>query len=179
MENEPPPIRTDDPAALEALIEATSALHRRMTAVRDEIHRQERLPGGSRYVLRELGRRGPQTVPQIARARPASRQHIQTLVNRLHCEELVEFVSNPAHRRSRLVQLTERGRQRVERMVEREEALLGRIAADARERDLYEAAELLRRVRRALENGDWKRRPPGRGEEDREGGEAADREVSR
>jgi hypothetical protein len=41
------------------------------------------MTAGKRGVLKGLDRLGPQTVPQMARARPVSRQHIQTLVNRL------------------------------------------------------------------------------------------------
>ncbi len=165
MEKQPPLKEKNDSAALDALIEATSALHRRMRAVRDDVHRLERMPGGSRSIMRELERRGPQTVPQMARARPASRQHIQTLVNRLHQEGFIEFIPNPAHRRSHLVQLTEQGRKRVERMVAREDVVLEGIAADTPECELYETAELLRKVRRALEKSD--RKCPTLSDEDR------------
>lgn len=156
MEKQSPPDIMGDPAALDALIEAASALHRRIRAVRDEVHHLEGMPGGSRAILRELERRGPQTVPQMARERPASRQHVQTMVNRLHRDGYVEFVPNPAHRRSHLVQLTERGGRRVERMVAREDRVLRGIAADTPECNLYETAELLRKVRRDLEKGRWK-----------------------
>src|SRR5215471_18250047 len=52
------------------------------------------LPSASRAALQLLQRYGPQTVPQIARARFSSRQNIQILINRLHQDGLVEFVTN-------------------------------------------------------------------------------------
>jgi DNA-binding MarR family transcriptional regulator len=72
--------------------------------------------GGSWGVLHTLAMQGPQTVPQIARARPVSRQHIQTIANGLIAEGLIESVDNPAHRRSRLLSLTPLGRARYENL---------------------------------------------------------------
>lgn len=64
---------------------------------------------GSFGVMRSLKQNGPQTVPQLARAHEVSRQHIQVVANGLAEQELVEFVPNPAHRRSKLVKLTALG----------------------------------------------------------------------
>jgi len=71
------------------------------------------IPSASRAALQVLQRYGPQTVPQIARARFSSRQNIQILINRLKDEGLVEFVNNPDHKRSALVRLTSQGRAAV------------------------------------------------------------------
>jgi DNA-binding MarR family transcriptional regulator len=72
--------------------------------------------GGEFGVLRSLVQEGPQTVPQMAAARPVSRQHCQTIVNGLAEQGLVEFLDNPRHKRSKLVRLTKRGRTRFESM---------------------------------------------------------------
>ena len=87
--------------ALEMLITETISLYQRLRAVAEDLHGFDRLSGGKRGVLRDLYINGEQTVPQMARSRPVSRQHIQTIVNPLHEEGLVKFVENPAHRRSR------------------------------------------------------------------------------
>ena len=72
---------------------------------------------GSEFgVLRGLVLIGPQTVPEIARARPVSRQHCQTIVNGLVEQELAEFVDNPKHKKSKLVRVTKKGRARYEAM---------------------------------------------------------------
>jgi len=65
--------------------------------------------GGLFGLLHGLAEAGPQTVPQIARARPVSRQRIQKLVDEMAADELVAFMENPAHKRSKLVHLTTKG----------------------------------------------------------------------
>ncbi len=37
---------------------------------------------------------GPSAVPEIARMRPVSRQHIQTMANEMWAEGLIEFINN-------------------------------------------------------------------------------------
>src|SRR5262249_5461215 len=65
--------------------------------------------GGAFGFMRSLALLGPLTVPQIAQMRPTSRQRMQRLANELWTEGLVEFIDNPKHRRSKLVQLTPKG----------------------------------------------------------------------
>jgi DNA-binding MarR family transcriptional regulator len=65
--------------------------------------------GGAFGFMRSLALLGPLTVPQIAQMRPTSRQRMQRLANELAAEGLVEFIDNPKHRRSKLVQLTPQG----------------------------------------------------------------------
>jgi DNA-binding MarR family transcriptional regulator len=68
------------------------------------------LLGAEHAVLDIIERVGALTVPQIARERSTSRQNIQILVDRLAAQGRIELVTNPAHKRSDLVRLTERGR---------------------------------------------------------------------
>lgn len=65
--------------------------------------------GTYREILADLYERGPQTVPQLARRRRVSRQHIQVLANRMEQAGLISPAPNPAHRRSQLIRLTEAG----------------------------------------------------------------------
>jgi DNA-binding MarR family transcriptional regulator len=66
--------------------------------------------GGSYWgMLRSLKLEGPQTVSQIARSRPVPRQSIQKLANEMIKAGLIEFVENPAHKRSKLLRLTPAG----------------------------------------------------------------------
>jgi len=152
-------------SALGRLFEATTALFHRLRAAAAQVHGQGELTAGRRGVLRDLERLGPQTVPQMARRRPVSRQHIQTLVNALIADGLTEAVENPAHRRSRLVRLTASGRALVEAMRRREARILAAIPLDLGRhgtRDLERAAEVLNRVRAALEGSTWRRLVGGR-----------------
>jgi len=65
--------------------------------------------GGAFGFIRSLALLGPLTVPQIAEMRPTSRQRMQRLADELAAEGIVEFIDNPKHRRSKLVQLTRKG----------------------------------------------------------------------
>src|SRR3954454_7201537 len=72
--------------------------------------------GGAFGFMRSLALLGPLTVPQIAQMRPTSRQRMQRLADELADEGLVEFIDNPKHRRSKLVQLTRKGDARYREM---------------------------------------------------------------
>ena len=148
-------IRASDPAVA-ALFDATVSLFHRLKAAAAEVHGQGESTAGKRGVLRGLARAGPQTVPQMARIRPVSRQLIQTLVNSLEADGLTETVENPAHRRSRLVRLTARGRKAVERMERRERDLLSRLELNVSRRDVESAARVLGAVGQVLTTAPWK-----------------------
>lgn len=72
--------------------------------------------GGEWGLLRVLVKDGPQTVPEMARSRPVSRQHCQTIVNTLEAQGLVEFIDNPKHKTSKLVRATKKGHARFQSM---------------------------------------------------------------
>ena len=111
---------------------------------------EDGLPPGARGILQVLGELGAQTVPGIARARGHSRQSVQMLVNRLQREGCVEMMSNPAHKRSALVCLTERGRVLLAKATEREMATLESRLSDISESRVSRACTLLRQIRCAL-----------------------------
>ena len=92
-----------------SLIDETRLLFHHLRRTAESLHRQGEITAGRRGVLESLHREGPRTVPQLARARPVSRQHIQKLVDPLAAEGLVELVDNPRHKRSKLVRLTAAG----------------------------------------------------------------------
>ena len=106
--------------------------------------------GGIWGFLHSLAVDGPQTVPQLARVRPVSRQHIQKIANEAAADDLVEFIDNPAHKRSKLLALTPKGK-RVEReMTERLRAFASDLAADFEGVELATAAKVLNAVRAKL-----------------------------
>ena len=158
------PSRRDDgkAAALAGLFDAAVALFHRLRATAGEVHGQGEPTAGRRGVLRDLSRLGPQTVPQMARRRPVSRQHIQLLVNGLVEDGFAETAENLGHRRSHLVRLTPEGRALVEGMLRREARVLAAAPLTLPVRDLTRAAEVLVRVRQCLESPAWKRLVEGR-----------------
>jgi DNA-binding MarR family transcriptional regulator len=141
--------------ALFTVLEETRALFHRLKVVVEQIHKEGQMSGGLRGVMRTLVAEGPQTVPQMARTRPTSRQHIQVLVNRLLELGLVELVDNPAHKRSRLVNLTPAGKKRIDAMNRREAALMQRLRVDISEKNLSSTARTLKNLRELFESGKW------------------------
>jgi DNA-binding MarR family transcriptional regulator len=137
---------------MELLGEAV-ALHLHLRAVTDSLHGRSGLTSVCRGVLQELARLGPRTVPQLARRRHCSRQHLQALINRLVAEGMAELLPNPDHRRSRLVQLTDRGREEIEEMWRREEDLVAALPITASEDEVVIAVRVLQELRRLLPDG--------------------------
>ena len=80
-----------------------------------------------RAVLEQLGD-GPRTVPQVARSLFLPRQVVQRLTDAAAALGYVRFVANPAHRRSKLAELTDRGRAVFAEIHDRELAELGGLA---------------------------------------------------
>jgi DNA-binding MarR family transcriptional regulator len=150
-------VTSREPALL-ALADATAALFHRLHRVSEQLHGGGRLSAGRRALLRDLAANGPQTVAHLARRRPVARQYIQTLVNALERDALVERRANPSHRRSPLVRLTARGRRRVREIDAREARLLRSGGLPVGDRELRAACETLSRVRAFFEGPDW--RPP-------------------
>ncbi|MGD2154691.1 MAG: MarR family winged helix-turn-helix transcriptional regulator [Gemmatimonadales bacterium] len=137
---------------LARLIEETLTVSRCLRAVLDEWHGGEAPSGGRRELLKDLARLGPGTVPQLARERAVTRQHIQALVDPLVEDGYVERLDNPAHRRSPLLCLSSRGREYVAAMVRRERDALSALEIAAGRTQLRRAAEVLRLVREAVES---------------------------
>ncbi len=75
----------------------------------------------------DLRRYGPQTVPDLASARFISRQIIQTQINELKKEGYVEGRSNPEHKRSKLIALTQEGEAFVDAMIAREHDYMDQV----------------------------------------------------
>lgn len=139
------------------MINETVLLFHRLRIVADQIHHRGEMTGALRSILRSLDKLGEQTVPQMARARAVSRQHIQALVNQLVEERLVEFIANPAHKRSPLARLTPLGKKTVDAMNRNEASLLSKADLGVSEKELREATETLRTVRAYFESERWKK----------------------
>jgi DNA-binding MarR family transcriptional regulator len=137
-------------ASLLALFTEVTALANQLRKTTAFVSRQDNSPQGSWSILRTLGRLGPQTVPDMARTRGLSRQNIQVLANRLEAQGYVVVAPNPAHKRSGLVQLTERGRRLQTTVMEREAASLEGLLPHVSQSRLLPATRLLRQLRELL-----------------------------
>ena len=104
-----------------------------LDALEDVLRQDVGITAAMRAVLEALHERGIKTVPQIARSKKVTRQHIQALADKLLASELIFSQHNPKDRRSPLLQLTEHGEAVFEQMRQREVRVLtemGRALGD-------------------------------------------------
>src|SRR5580693_2811317 len=93
---------------LAPLINRIPRLYFLLKAVGDAVHADLEVTTSMRSLMTSLAG-APRTAPDLARERPVSRQHIQTVVNELTAAGLAEALPNPSHRRSPLICLTDEG----------------------------------------------------------------------
>lgn len=138
------------PDELQALFAEVTALANQLRKTAALVHRENNSSAGGWSILEILDRLGPQTVPGIARIRTLSRQNIQTLVNRLESHGHVALAANPAHKRSRLICLTDAGRSLLASVRRREMSSLERLLSLLPEGRLHPTIKLLCRLRLLL-----------------------------
>ncbi|MGE3273781.1 MAG: MarR family winged helix-turn-helix transcriptional regulator [Vicinamibacterales bacterium] len=148
-------LNADTRSALESLADETRRLFYRLRAASAHAHGGNDVTAGLRGVMQAIADGGAQTVPQMARARLVSRQHIQVLVDELAERRLVELVNNPAHKRSKLVRLSTQGRKVFERMRRRERRVFDKLDLAVAERELRKAARVLRSVSDTLDGVEY------------------------
>jgi DNA-binding MarR family transcriptional regulator len=78
------------------------------------------------------------------------------LTDRLAEEGLVEFIDNPAHKRSWLVRLTEKGKTCIETMLTREAGVLKELPLSVSEQDILTATTVLRSLREMFQGQAWR-----------------------
>lgn len=143
------------PDDLMRLADEARRLFHRFKYVADALHdRNSDSASGRRGILRALERLGPSTVPELARDRPVSRQHIQTLVNPMIEDGLVAVRENPAHRRSPHIVLTDKGRAELAEIIKRERRLVQLLRAELSAEEIARSAALLETFRQRLERPD-------------------------
>ncbi|OSC41523.1 hypothetical protein B8W66_08600 [Mycobacterium decipiens] len=86
------------------------------------------------------------SVPRAARRLGVSRQNVQRVANALIGDGLAEMRTNPDHRTSPLLALTDSGRQTLEGITTRAQAANGALGADLPPADIAVARTLLRRL---------------------------------
>jgi len=138
-----------------ALSLSTVEFYHCLTKARRQFHDKE-LADPKWNVMTILEHAGPQTVPQIARSRKLSRQSIQNTVNLLHQEGYAEFIENPAHKKSSLVRLTDRGEALADEMNRREKELVSKIRIDIKPEEMLKAAQVMQSLKSFFESSQWK-----------------------
>jgi len=101
---------------------------------------------GKVSLMRSLMEQGPQSVAQIARARPVARQAVQRMADELAEQGLIEFVENPTHRRAKLARLTLKGKQLMDEAMAAELKWAGRLARNFSQREVKSARQVIQRL---------------------------------
>jgi DNA-binding MarR family transcriptional regulator len=92
----------------------------------------------------------PISVAHVARAMGLSRQSVQQTADGLKKDGFIAFVDNPHHRRSRLMQITPKGRAAMGYLQQRQAEWANALAAGLPPEDLAAAARVLRRLHELL-----------------------------
>jgi len=128
------------------LTQSVRGAFNRLKLMSDALHADTAITTAMRAVMESLQAEGTQTVPQIARSKGVTRQHIQLLADSLCSEGLAAFQDNPAHKRSQLLALTDRGRKAFSKMAAREVPLIEELASTFDAKDIETAISVLQRL---------------------------------
>ncbi len=93
----------------------------------------------------------PGTVADIARKMGLARQSVQRLADVLVAEGMLECRDNPAHKRAKLIQITERGRSAIARIAPRQHRWADEASKGLSRERLLDALELIRDVSQRIE----------------------------
>jgi DNA-binding MarR family transcriptional regulator len=104
----------------------------------------------ARWLALEMVADGPATVAQIAKRLDLARQSVQRIADLLAQDRLTEYVDNPAHRTSKLVRLTPRGRETLHSIQASQREWSNRVGARIGEANLRHASTVVERLTQAL-----------------------------
>jgi DNA-binding MarR family transcriptional regulator len=135
----------------EGLFEETRLLFQSLRQWSESLHADQEMTPSMRGVLEVLLVRGAATVPEMARTRRASRQHIQQQVDVLLERGFLERQPNPAHSRSSMMTLADKGRAVIQNMRAEEDRALSRLQVGVSDDAVLEAARVLSFWRAALQ----------------------------
>ena len=134
-----------------ALFSETRLLFHAVKQWSEILHAELGMTAAARAVLEVILLGGPATVPDMARSRGVSRQHIQQQVDSLFERGFAQRHDNPAHRRSPMIALTDKGRALIQNMRADELNALSRMQVGVSDSATLEAAQVLSAWRVALQ----------------------------
>jgi DNA-binding MarR family transcriptional regulator len=141
----------DEARAFFDLVDEVRALFHRLRAAGDVMLAEEGINAGQRGLLFDIAQDRRQTVPDLARKRPVSRQNVQSQMDPLIERGLVERRENPEHKTAWLHSLTDEGRAMVDRIRRRELRWVERAGIPVPLTDLERARNVLAQVREHVE----------------------------
>jgi len=134
-----------------ALTASLRAAFNRLKALGDALHGDLQVTTAMRAVMETLSASGAMTAPQIAKLKGVTRQHIQLLADALCAAGLAAVKENPAHRRSSLIALTDKGKRAFAKMQAREVPVIEALADDFDAQELERATAVLNRLSARLD----------------------------
>jgi DNA-binding MarR family transcriptional regulator len=111
-------------------------LFRAMAGAADHYLRSFGISAADRAVMEFLYPDDQLSVPQIADCYSVSRQHVQVTVNQLLESKLLQSRSNPRHKRSPLISLTEKGRGLFSQIQTKDAEILQQVFAEIPDEDV-------------------------------------------
>lgn len=93
----------------------------------------------------------PQPVAWLARDMGGNRQNVQRIVNDLAAEGLVDFRSNPHHRRAQLIVLTDKGKEIFSAAMDVQTPWINRLGEGLRIADIQSTQQVISTLRQRLE----------------------------
>ena len=134
-----------------SLFDETRSLFHTLKQWSETLHAELGVTAAMRGALELILLGGSATVPEMGRSRGVSRQHIQQQVDVLLERGFVERQDNPAHKRSSMIALTDKGRALIQNMRAEELNALSRMQVGVSDNALLEAAQVLSAWRAALQ----------------------------
>jgi len=143
---------TPEGRALTDLVLELFRLNNRMLAAGDRLVAELGLTSARWQVLGTIvASERPQPVAWLARDMGANRQNIQRIVNDLAADGLVEFRSNPHHRRAQLVVLTDDGKKCFDEAMRFQAPWVNNLAEGLKVSDIETTHRVIASVRQKLE----------------------------
>lgn len=116
--------------------------------------KDDELTAADRAVMEFLYPKEKLSVPAIAGKYRVSRQHVQVTVNRLRSIGLVRAETNPHHKRSQLIRLSELGREAFAEIRQNEATVVRKLFADLEQQDIDATRRLLQSLLARCESGE-------------------------
>lgn len=129
-------------------------LFRALSDAADRYLKDDDVTAADRAVMEFLYPEEKLSVPSIAGKYRVSRQHVQVTVNRLLSIGLVRAETNPHHKRSQLIRLSELGRETFAEIRQNESAVIHRLFADLDDQDICATRRLLQSLLARCESGE-------------------------
>lgn len=104
----------------------------------------------SRWQVLGVVDHGLASVAQVAREMGMTRQGVQRTADLLAGDGLIEYVENPHHRRAKLMKMTDRGRDALDYVTERQVEWANRVSEGLSIEELRITIETLRSLREKL-----------------------------